>query len=113
MSAGITTSPVASESQTCGGSGEVPVRRTLTVDDMPADKDYDEDTKTAIARVQIEHIREFSACFCAKCRIHTRVTMAYKCRWCGVWYCHRCAATHFGPDTPTHRSPAAVREREP
>ncbi len=36
---------------------------------------------------------------CGKCQKLERITMLYKCRWCAVWYCHKCAAVHFGPDS--------------
>jgi hypothetical protein len=69
----------------------------------PPDADHDAAVKTTIARMQMQHIIDFMGCFCAKCHTQMRVTMAYKCRWCGVWYCHKCAAGHFGPDTETPR----------
>ena len=75
------------------------VRRDLTTADMPPDEDNNEEVKTIIARIQTHHIRETMGTFCAKCHNQMRVTMAYKCRWCAVWYCHQCAALHFGPDT--------------
>lgn len=75
------------------------VRRDLTTADMPPDEDNNEEVKTTIARIQTHQIRETMGTFCAKCHKQMRVTMAYKCRWCAVWYCHQCAASHFGPDT--------------
>lgn len=27
----------------------------------------------------------------------------YQCLYCGIWYCHRCAETHFGKTVAEHR----------
>lgn len=97
MSATSTASPSDSAAHVVG----VPrlVRRDLTTADMPPDQDNNEEVKTIIGRIQTHHICETMGTFCAKCRKQMRITMSYKCRWCGVWYCHQCAALHFGPDT--------------
>lgn len=70
-----------------------------TCETWPVDADHDETAKRIIARSQMSQINEFAGTFCAKCRKQMRVTMAYKCRWCGVWYCHQCGADHFGPES--------------
>jgi len=67
-----------------------------TVNAMPPDEDGNEIVKTTIAKIQMMQIHQFMACFCAECHKQARITAAYKCRWCGVWYCHQCAAKHFG-----------------
>lgn len=66
--------------------------------EMPPDKDYCRDTKTTIARIQMAELINSNHCHCASCHAQAKVTMAYKCRWCGVWYCHKCAEKHFKSD---------------
>lgn len=77
---------------------EVLMARRSAAACYPLDVDGDCTSKRVIGRMQMDHINTFAGCFCAKCHKQMRITMAYKCRWCGVWYCHQCAAVHFGPD---------------
>lgn len=42
---------------------------------------------------------------CAECGREIRIFYAYRCRWCGFYFCPACAAQHFGPDASTWRLP--------
>lgn len=75
------------------------------LEDQPQDLDGDGTAKTAIARIQRDHLHEAKACFCARCRLSTPLGLAYKCRFCAVWYCHGCALIHF-------TSPALAAEKQ-
>jgi hypothetical protein len=43
--------------------------------------------------------------FCAECGKRTPILSAYRCRWCGFWFCPSCADKHFGPDATDWRLP--------
>ncbi len=42
---------------------------------------------------------------CAECGKSIRIFYAYRCRWCGFYFCPVCADTHFGPDISEWRLP--------
>lgn len=43
---------------------------------------------------------------CASCKRKVPVRFMYQCFFCGLWFCKRCAAVHFGTDQEL----AAVRQ---
>ena len=42
---------------------------------------------------------------CAECGRAIRMFYAYRCRWCGFYFCPACADKHFGPDVSEWRLP--------
>lgn len=58
-----------------------------------------------------EHLRVVAAMIkdenllCAKCGRETRIFYAYRCRWCGFYFCPVRAAEHFGLDVSEWRLP--------
>ena len=42
---------------------------------------------------------------CAECGRQTPIFYAYRCRWCGFYFCPTCASHHFGPDVSVWRLP--------
>lgn len=42
---------------------------------------------------------------CAECGQEIRIFYAYRCRWCGFYFCPICADKHFGPDVSEFRLP--------
>jgi hypothetical protein len=42
---------------------------------------------------------------CAECGRKIRIFYAYRCRWCGFYFCPSCASDHFGPDVSLWRLP--------
>lgn len=72
----------------------------------PPDQDHNAEVKTTIARMQLtDHLagREVA---CGKCKIPRPMHSQYRCRWCGVWYCHACGAEHFKSDATHHEPPS-------
>lgn len=51
---------------------------------------------------------------CPDCGTRIALVMAYRCAYCGVWFCHTCAQVHFGMRAPdvTDRSNAGVQAPE-
>lgn len=37
---------------------------------------------------------------CGGCGRETGLLHAYRCYYCGIWFCERCAAGHFGGSQP-------------
>jgi hypothetical protein len=37
---------------------------------------------------------------CPDCDKRIALVMAYRCAYCGVWFCHTCAQVHFGMRVP-------------
>jgi len=85
----------------------------------PADVDHDPVVKTTIARMQGMDLRKIYIGIggvmirCGRCHDMTAITMLYKCRWCAVWYCHRCGETHFGPDNHNQDNDTSAAAPEP
>lgn len=63
----------------------------------PTDVDFDPAIKTEIAQRQMEDHLEGRQIACAMCRWERPMHTFYRCRYCGVWYCHSCALVHFAP----------------
>jgi hypothetical protein len=82
------------------------VREHLSLS-SPPDEDFNSERKTEISRRQLmDHLagREIK---CAKCSLVRAMHSFYRCRFCSVWYCPKCADAHFGNGQhPT--SPAPV-----
>lgn len=63
----------------------------------PPDEDFNSGRKNEIARMQIMDHRAGKPVACAKCKVEYRdIVSLYRCRYCGVWYCAKCADAHFG-----------------
>ncbi|MCE5279408.1 MAG: hypothetical protein ABFD92_02165 [Planctomycetaceae bacterium] len=46
---------------------------------------------------QIREVRETGWVTCP-CGRTLHLMMAYKCLYCGLWFCKECATRHFGPE---------------
>lgn len=57
----------------------------------------DEDKKIIrdILKLQLRDILAHKDTRCAKCRRVIKIWKAYKCFYCGLWFCHTCAGPHF------------------
>lgn len=74
---------------------EVRFRQRLSAQ-MPPDEDFNSERKTEIARCQlIDHLGGHEI-KCASCDYTRALHSFYRCRFCGVWYCPKCALVHFG-----------------
>ena len=64
--------------------------------DRPARTDDEYRLKRVLTRRQIESVRlgEYVPCPCGR---KIDLSAAYKCLFCGVWFCRTCAERHFGP----------------
>ena len=64
----------------------------------------DESERAAILQVLFDQARELIAtegrvtCPCGRCV--GVLTFAYRCLYCGVWFCQECAGRHFAAVTP-------------
>jgi len=63
----------------------------------PPDEDFNPGRKREIAALQLRDHLAARRIKCAKCSDEYQLQSLYRCRFCGVWYCHRCADVHFGP----------------
>ena len=46
--------------------------------------------------VQLKAVRAGRKLRCAGCTTRIPVWAAYRCLYCGLWFCQACASTHFG-----------------
>jgi len=53
------------------------------------------DTNREILKRQHKEQQD-GAITCAGCDWRRALTMAYRCLYCGLYFCHPCAETHFG-----------------
>lgn len=51
--------------------------------------------KKQLLEEQYKEARTFGSIHCC-CDQLRAITMAYRCLYCGVWFCQRCAEIHFG-----------------
>jgi hypothetical protein len=72
-------------------------KAALLSKENPTDVDFAPDIKTEIAKRQMEDHLQGREIACAMCRWERPMHTFYRCRYCGVWYCHSCALAHFGP----------------
>lgn len=45
-----------------------------------------------------------SAIRCAKCDLPRHLMLAFRCLYCGLWFCGNCAEQHFGKTFAEYRS---------
>lgn len=58
----------------------------------------EEHKKTLIKIIQKQNRKVIRNTFkmpCACCQREARIEWLYKCFYCGVWFCHKCAEEHF------------------
>lgn len=67
-----------------------------------ADEDFNSSVKTEIARCQLIDHQAGRLVACAKCRVQGKLESLYRCYYCAVWYCRKCAGIHFGAPSQSH-----------
>lgn len=72
---------------------------------MSLDFEYDRATNLQIVYHQIKEvqdpIRPFVRCPC--CLKILELINSYKCLYCGIWFCEKCAEKHFGKTREQYR----------
>lgn len=70
---------------------------------MSLDFEYDRMTNLEIVYHQLKEIKDpirpFVRCPCLK---KLELEHAYKCLYCGIWFCEKCAEQHFGKTKKEH-----------
>ena len=59
---------------------------------------YDTATNDEVVNHQLKEINDPIRPFvrCPGCLKKLRMDQAYRCLYCGIWWCEKCAETHFG-----------------
>lgn len=52
--------------------------------------------KCTLVRLQLKLARDGEHIPCGGCGRESRSRSQFRCYYCGIWYCKKCSAAHFG-----------------
>ena len=91
-----TSDPIVDCRTDAAAGGHSPASRGSASVDLQAYIMRADKTQAVVLQEQWAQATEYGSIYCAGCGLRRHLTLAYRCLYCGIWYCAGCAEAHFG-----------------